>query len=358
MIPSLKKLEAILNSVADGISVMDANGTLVFVNEEAARLMGFSSRDEIMKLSRDKIMERYELLGEDNKPMDVSKLPTRRAIEGEKATSVVGFRMKSDEKIRWSQVKSTPFIDDDGKVEYVVSIFHEITEQKEAEKQVDFFLGMTGHELKTPLASMKALTQLMQRQFVKKGDVKTAGYMSQIDEKIDTLTNIINDLRDIAKIREGILEYRDEIFSAMEVVRNVIEDIGHINHSHRVDIEGSNDAYLMADKTRFRQVITNLLRNAIKYSPEADTVIVRVRVKGSTIQVEVEDFGIGVPADQHECIFDPFSRGTNASGSNIKGLGIGLYISREILRHYGGDLTLTSKTKGTIFIVSIPINKR
>ncbi len=354
MIPSLKKLEVILNNVADGVTVQDVTGKLVYANKEAARLLGFNTTTGLLSASLQDILSQYELKDEDGNEVPLSKLPGRRALKGKNEKTILSFRHKDSPSVHWSIIQSSPVFNDKGAVEYVVNIIHDITEQKLAEQQKDMFLGIASHELKTPLASIKAFTQLTKRHLLKGDDTSAIDYMGRIESKVDEITKIINDLRDLAKIKAGMLEYEPEVFNFAELLRDIIDDFKTLIKTHSIVLEGKADTLVIADRLRLKQVVTNLIKNAIKYSPGADKVIVRCEREGKHIKVEIVDFGIGVPENTKDKIFQPFYRAENAD--KVGGLGIGLYISSEIINYHQGELSVTSNVhKGSTFSFTLPV---
>lgn len=132
--PTVKQLETILQSVADGITVLNSKGDFVYVNQAAAGLMGFRTPEEVLAMSSGEIMARYELLNENFQPMEYSELPGRRAMQGEEEpVKVVGFKMIHSSQLRWSSVKAKPIYGKDGKIEFAVSVFQDITKLKNTE---------------------------------------------------------------------------------------------------------------------------------------------------------------------------------------------------------------------------------
>jgi PAS domain S-box-containing protein len=236
-------------------------------------------------------------------------------------------------------------------ISYVV----DISERKEREKEKDIFLG---HELKNPLATIKGFSQLLIKKLEKRGDVETVSYLKKIDKKVNHLTKIINDITDLSRLRAGKMEFSDELFSFDRLVKELVRDFQASlidEHRHEIVLEGQTQKKIFADKTRITQAINNLLSNAVKYSPEADKVVVRLSSDESSLQIEVQDFGVGISKEDKTKVFQPFYRSVSGKKSS-SGVGLGLYITERILRYYRGKIEVESTLgKGSIFRVTLPL---
>ncbi|NTU72749.1 PAS domain S-box protein [Candidatus Roizmanbacteria bacterium] len=241
-------------------------------------------------------------------------------------------------------------------LESIASILSQ-AEKNNAGKRKDEFLGIASHELKTPLTSAKTYTQILYKQAKQRGDENTALYLSKIDNQINNLVRLISELLDITKINENKLSYIDEAFNLNEFVQDIIDDIQPLAEHHRIIRKGKLNCYSYSDKSRIRQVLTNLINNAIKYSPHADKIFVSMKKKGKFVTISVEDFGIGISEKDREHIFARFYQGKDQARSSMHGgLGLGLYISHAIITHYHGKIWTEGKdTPGSIFSFTLPV---
>ncbi len=235
-----------------------------------------------------------------------------------------------------------------------VAFVVDMTEKREMEKQREIFLG---HELKTPLASIKGFAQLLTGRLKKDGDEKTLLYLSRISGKVDDLTQLIADLTDFTRLRSGRLELREEVFDFDELVREAVADCQSISPGHRIFCRGETGKFIQADRGRVSQVLANLLSNAVKYSPGADKVLVHLSAGKDRLTIAVQDFGFGIPEEDQEKIFQPFFRSA-LSKNEVPGVGLGLYISRQILKPYQGRLRVESRAgEGATFFLSLPLKR-
>jgi signal transduction histidine kinase len=274
------------------------------------------------------------------------------------AQAIIGYTEAGDgQPERWSLVKSRPVLGESGGVKMVVTIIHDITERMRVEHRKDEFISMTSHELKTPVTSLKGFTNVLQRRLAKQGDEQGLHFLARMEAQLDKLTTLITDLLDISRLQSGQLALRAEPFDLDALIDETVENVQAATSTHHLLIEGRSGAQVLGDKERLGQVFVNLLTNAVKYSPHADTVIVRLLQEGDPGRaiVSVQDFGIGIDKTHHEKIFERFYQVTDPEERTYPGLGIGLYISSEIVaRHHGQMSVESSRGKGATFFVALP----
>jgi signal transduction histidine kinase len=215
---------------------------------------------------------------------------------------------------------------------------------------------MTSHELKTPVTSLKGFTHILQRRLEKQGDQQGLHYLSRIDAQLNKLTKLITDLLDLSRMQSGMLAFQRETFNLDGLIDVIVENAQAATTTHAIVVEGRTGAYILGDKDRLGQVFINLLTNAVKYSPRADKVLVRLFREGNQALVSIQDFGIGIDEAYHQKIFERFYQVSDPEERTYPGLGIGLYISKEILDRHTGRITVKSrKGEGATFAVALPI---
>ena len=262
---------------------------------------------------------------------------------------------QNDGSACWVYYYGRSFRDDDGKTERAAGVIFDITDRKTIEKQKDEFIGIASHELKTPVTSIKAYAEILQEMFTEAHDDMSANLMSKLDGQVDRLTKLIKDLLDVTKVSEGQLDLTTEVFSIEKMTQNMVEEMQRTTRQHRVILNLNAMAEVTGDQERLGQVLTNLLSNAIKYSPESKDVLVDARDEGGKIIISVQDFGIGMSPGTLEKLFARFFRSDNPSVRSYPGLGLGLYISMEIMKRHGGTITVQSERgKGSIFTMILP----
>ena len=236
------------------------------------------------------------------------------------------------------------------------SLLAEIEFRKEAERKKDEFISIASHELKTPLTSVKGYIQLLERS-IQKGDNETVRkHLAKAQAQLDKLNSLIADLLDISKIESGKLKFNKQNFNLDTLLDNVIEIMNESNPSFKIIRKGKADHEIFADEMRIEQVIINFLTNAIKYSPGTTDILITVHLKDEKIYVAIKDWGIGMLPEQLERVFDKFYR-VEETSQRFQGLGIGLYISSEIIRRHSGEIGVNSAFgQGSEFYFIMPIN--
>lgn len=218
----------------------------------------------------------------------------------------------------------------------------------------DEFIGLASHELKTPLTSITGYLQILNRMIDAEQHKK---FVTKTIQQVKRLSALVSDLLDISKIEAGKLQLAKEHFDIHAVVADAIELIHHSYRTHEIKLMADVESLqIYADPQRIEQVIINLLTNAIKYSPQVKNVEVRLSQVRDEVQISVKDFGLGIPVEKQQQIFSRFYRVEDMS-PNISGLGIGLYISYEIVSRHGGKLWVDSILgQGSTFWMSLPID--
>lgn len=258
---------------------------------------------------------------------------------------------------RWYLVRALPLKDADGKIVKWYGTNTDVQHQKELEQQKDNFLGIASHELKTPVTSLKAYAQVMEAMFKRSGDLKNADLLSKMNKQVDRLTNLISDLLDVTKINAGRLQFNQSSFDFNEMVEEVIEEVQRTSGKHTIIKKLNFKKEIFGDRERICQVVTNLLTNAVKYSPDANEVVITTEEHKTDVHVCVQDFGIGINKEKTDRVFEQFYRVSGNKEHTFPGLGLGLYISSEIVKRLNGKIWVNSvENKGSTFCFSIPIS--
>jgi PAS domain S-box-containing protein len=237
----------------------------------------------------------------------------------------------------------------------------DITERKELDQRKDEFISIASHELRTPLTSLKLLIQFLHRRLKKERNQRIEDNdLNHMEVQVDTLRHLVDDLLNVSKIQLGKFSYEDEPLNLDETIRGIVELLQSSFPSHTMRLFGSTHQFIRCDRQRLEQVLTNLITNAVKYSPQADKVDIFLTLSNACACIQVRDYGIGIPEAYRDRIFERFNRGAySTSEQAFPGLGMGLYITYEIVTHYGGDITVESEEgKGTTFSVTLPLQKR
>lgn len=230
-----------------------------------------------------------------------------------------------------------------------------ISEQKIFERKKDEFISVASHELKTPITSIKAFTQTMQMLFEKKGDRESSAHMGRMNRQIDRLNRLVVKLLDLTRIQEGRITLQKERFNVGSLIREIADEISGTTH-HKIIISGDTRARIVADRDRIGRVLTNLLTNAAKYSPEADKILIKVTKKDGKLSIAIRDYGIGINKADRERVFDRFYQTPRKKSDHLgDSLGLGLFIAKSIVEKHDGRIWLKSNRPGSTFCFELPL---
>ena len=248
---------------------------------------------------------------------------------------------------------------EENKTQLILLAIEDITKQKEQEKQKDEFVSLVSHELKNPLTSIKAYTQILQNKLKNHKDKNIAKILASIDVQTIKLTELISDLLSEAKTRAKGFSYHNKEFDVNSLAEEIVENAQRRADSYTIIQKNKVHKEIIADRTRIGQVLDNLIANAIKYSPHANKVMVDISIIQGYIQFSVQDFGVGISKENMTKIFEPFFRETEMQRETFPSIGLGLYISAEIVKHYSGKLWVKSSPgKGSTFFFTLPFSKK
>ena len=290
--------------------------------------------------------------------IDIHKV-WREAVETGNAISFeLRIKKLKDEEYHYHLLRVLPIKESNNIVKWV-GTFTDIEEQKRAEIRKDEFLSIASHELKTPLTSIKAYMQLLERSMgTEKEDALTdsARYLQRTQLQLDKLQGLIVDLLDISKIESGKMVFNKKVFDFDSLIESTIDIVRQTNPDYHIHLIGRSGVKVCADDIRIEQVLINYLTNAIKYSPENKEIEIRVELpEQDAVKVTIKDNGVGIPADKIEDVFKKFYR-VEENSHKFQGLGIGLYICSEILKRHNGTFGVSSQPGiGTEFHFTLPV---
>ncbi|MDQ3014838.1 MAG: PAS domain S-box protein [bacterium] len=344
----------VVSSLGEGVVIRDMDGSIRSANASALRILGVRF-EEIQGLRT--IDVNLKTIHEDGTLFLPEDHPAMKALKtGEIQNNEVMGIYRPDGELIWILVNAAPLSRDENEKPYaIISSFVDITFRKELEQQKDTFIGIASHELKTPITSMKLFTDILSDQAKTVDNPFIVESAEMIQSQSNRLIRLINELLDVSKIQAGKLELHKEEFDLDDVITEIVTDIQYTTQIHSIIYKSKPGKIVCADPERIGQVLTNFLTNAIKYSPRAEEIIVRVRKEKGNYIVDVEDFGYGIPKNEQDKVFDRFFRTDFAKQKNISGFGLGLYISAEIIKRHNGTLSVQSTLgKGSTFSFSMP----
>jgi PAS domain S-box-containing protein len=279
----------------------------------------------------------------------------KRAVAHNMFHAVFRIIRKDDGKTRWMSGFGRVITHEGNKATRMVGVMYDITEQKLLEQQKDAFIGIASHELKTPVTSMKVYAEIIQERMEEMGNVQDAAFLKRLNVQIDRLTTLINDLLDTTKISDGQLKFTFIHFDLNELVTEKVEELKRTTN-HQFELQTEELPIVTADRERIGQVMTNFLSNAIKYSPQGTVIRILTQCDENNIKVSVQDEGYGISEEDQKSVFDRFFRVMANNMDTFPGMGLGLYISDQIIRRHGGMIKVESKLDiGSVFSFTLPL---
>ncbi|MFC7348397.1 ATP-binding protein [Chryseobacterium zhengzhouense] len=344
---SEKKYRDLADSMPQFVWTCDKNGKITYMNDSWYKYMGFSKDDDVNE-AIEKIIK-PEVYPEVLKVWDES-VKTGKPFEVEYEF----LDPQNPDTYRWFLGRAVANIDEKGEIKQWIGTFTDIDDFKQLQAQKDNFLGIASHELKTPLTSLKLYTQFIEQNLNKQSDTRNAEVARRMNHQIDKLTDLVNDLLDVTKIQKGKIQLNESEFDFDQLVDEIIAE-QQMTARHRILFNHYKIGDVTADRHRISQVMSNLISNAIKYSPDADKIEVSTDLQDNTIKFSVKDFGIGIPENKLQKVFEQYYRVNETKEHTFPGLGLGLFISSEIIKRTGGRIYVHSiEGNGSEFCFEIP----
>jgi two-component system sensor histidine kinase VicK len=261
-----------------------------------------------------------------------------------------------DKQLRWIRAKGKVFFNDqDEPIRFIGSVL-ETTNEKLNEIRKNDFIGMVSHELKTPLTSLKAYVQVLNSRSKKENNSFAISSLNKVELQINKMSALINGFLNLSRLESGKIHLNRIDFKVDELIREIIEESSLVVSTHKIQLIPCDTISINADRDKIGQVITNLISNAVKYSPRGEIVELTCKLAGSSVQVSVRDEGMGIREQDKDKLFERFYRVESIHTEHISGFGIGLYLSAEIIKRHGGEIWLESeKGVGSTFYFSLPV---
>lgn len=282
----------------------------------------------------------------------------KRAIE-EGSSYQLEFRIitAANNRLKWVRCYGSVVEKIDDKATRMAGVIYDTTDRKRLEQQKDEFIAIASHELRTPLTSIKIYSHVLTEALKQETDNKRVSMVTELDGQVDHLIELMNSLLDTTRITEGHLDLKREKFNIRDLIMERINMLQLTTQIHQLILLPGSDEIISADRERIGQVLTNLISNAIKYSPDGGDVIVESIKEGNNLKVSISDKGVGIPDKMLQQVFERFFRVNNSQNSAISGVGLGLYITAGIINRHGGTISVKSKPdEGSSFSFILPIH--
>lgn len=341
------KLAAIVDASDDAIIGKTLEGIITSWNPGAERMFGYGETDvigqSILTLIPDDLQHEEPVILE-------------RMKGGERIERLETRRRTSDGRIIDVSLTISPIRDNAGVITGVSKIARDISEQKRDEQRKNDFIGMASHELKTPLTSLSAIIQVAQLKLKDSADPFLPQAMTKAVMQIRKMTGMINGFLNISRLESGKLQIDPQPFELNALIGEQIEEAQLTVASHQLIFEQGDALMVNADRDKIGSVISNLISNAVKYSPKGKNIFINATVSGSKVQFSVKDEGMGIKPQDMKQLFDRYFRVNSEHTRTISGFGIGLYLSAEIIQRHEGRIWADSeKGVGSTFYFTLPM---
>jgi PAS domain S-box-containing protein len=345
---SEEKFRSVAETAKDAIVSADSKGQITYFNRGAGQIFGYSPSEVFGKPLTILMPEQFH---EPHFHGFSRFMQTSKSNIIGKTVEIIGKKKNGDEfPVELSLANW--FIGNDI---YFTAIIRDITERKNIDQRKDDFITIAGHELRTPLSAIRIINQILQGMFT--DNPQALKYLAKIERQSEIEANLIDDLLNVSKIQTGKLEIHKEEFELRSLIEDVAETMQKTTQKHKIVLKGKTYAKIFTDKDRVAQVLTNFCTNAIKYSPKEGKIIIELKKDKGNAIVSVIDFGIGIPKEHHHGIFKKFYRVYGSGNEGYPGLGMGLYISYQIIKLLNGNMWFesTPEKKGSTFYFSVPL---
>ena len=355
------KSDVVINAIDDGVLAISKDGNIELINPSAQQIIGWDQGDAL-GLNWKSVLK---LVTSDGKDVEDLENPIAQSLSKNQPThNDKLFLLTSSEKRILVSIVSSP-VGTEG--EGVIVVFRDITKEKAEEREQAEFISTASHEMRTPVASIEGYLGLALNPATAHIDEKARDFITKAHESAQHLGRLFQDLLDISKVEDGRMKNNPKIINVNEFLKNIFDGLAtkanekQLNYIFMPDIidEGKEKSlqpifYANIDPDHFREVVSNLIENAIKYTPSGE-VVVNVTGDDKQISVSVKDSGIGIPAEDIPHLFQKFYRVDNSDTREIGGTGLGLYLSRRLAEAMSGNLRVESKYKeGSTFYLEIP----
>ena len=355
------KSDVVINAIDDGVLAISKDGNIELINPSAQQIIGWDQGDAL-GLNWKSVLKLVTSDGKDVEDLEnpiVQSLSKNQPTHNDKL-----FLLTSSEKRILVSIVSSP-VGTDG--EGIIVVFRDITKEKAEEREQAEFISTASHEMRTPVASIEGYLGLALNPATAHIDEKARDFITKAHESAQHLGRLFQDLLDISKVEDGRMKNNPKVINVNEFLKDIFDGLAtkasekQLNYIFMPDIVGESKEkslqpifYANIDPDHFREVVSNLIENAIKYTPSGE-VVVNITGDDKQISVSVKDSGIGIPAEDIPHLFQKFYRVDNSDTREIGGTGLGLYLSRRLAEAMSGNLRVESKYKeGSTFYLEIP----
>lgn len=347
---------AILESIEYGVITTDAQGSITDVNSAASRLLGFRREELLDKEAVSVVRLQYQRgpFTTENHPVLLC-LRERSIFRAPPAMHLCILR--KDQALLPVMLMVTPLIQET-KLLGAIIVFLDVTEERQTDYMKSEFISLASHQLRTPLSSMRWYMELLSAEDSSNFTDEQKSYLNEVQKASLQMAHLLDTLLRVARLDDGAMVIERKKLDVVELTTRLFEEVQGTTHNDHITFRADlpkEQIMISTDPVLMPIVLQNLVTNAMKYSPTGGEIAIRIRQDKNEVFIDVEDHGLGVPADEQPRVFEKFFRAKNTRHMMTTGTGLGLYLSKRIMESLGGKLTFRSEEgKGTIFTASLP----
>lgn len=348
------KTEALFASIGEGIIATDVHGKIIRVNQVAAEVLGCKKKDLIGRWFPEVVVAIHA----DGTVMDNIERPITKAVVRGETVSERLLYMTNEGRTMPVFVTVSPVLLH-GRPAGAIQVFRDISVEIQSEKLKTDFISIASHQLRTPLSAISLYSQML-------GDGMAGPLNKQQQTFIETtlaatkrMNELISTLLNITRIEAGSIAVEPTDVELLQLLRELMVEFAPQAANKQINLRfkpSQEKPVINSDPLLIREVLANLVSNAIKYTPDEGRVTVHMEQKGKNVIISVQDTGYGIPLASQQYIFTKFFRADNIIGQDVSGTGLGLYLTKTIVENLQGELWFDSiENKGTTFFVSLPM---
>ena len=348
-----RRLEAIVESLSDGLILESPTGKVLFCNQRVLSMLHVSrgqannkSSSELIELllaeAVDSNLARQELINLPHKSGDL--------------TMDLSLRAKND-NVQDLRIHFFDVNEEHGELLGRGQLWQDITRDKELDRMKSALLSTVSHELRTPLATIKGFTSTLLAEDVQWDVAAQQEFLNAISKETDRLTRLVQNLLDMSRIQAGVLTIQCELFSLNDLLPQIVQGFGDVLEKRTLTTMAPDLPPVWMDVSRIGTVMRNLIENAVKYSNPDAPIELSTQIQNGSVLFAVRDYGPGIPAELRHKVFERFFRAENGLTRQVGGTGLGLAISKGFIQAHRGSIWVTSADPGAAFVFSLPTNR-
>ena len=345
---SEERFRLLVQHSSDIITILAPDGTVLYQSPSLERVLGYPPAER-----EGQNIFAAPFVHPDDAAAQHAML--RQALDQPNALVRAEYRLRhKDGRWRWIEAIARNLLHDP-RIGGIIVNSRDITERKDYEQRKDDFISIAAHELRAPLTGVQGFAQVLAQRTARAGRPDLVEIVSKITQQVSRMNTLVQELLDVSRLQTGNLDFDLQPVALNAVVHDIVEEIQPLAPRHRLVIAEMEPVIVRADALKTAQVLRNLLLNAIKYSPDADRVIVRITHEDRAGRVRIQDFGVGIPVEEQERVFERFGR-VQATRCQFPGLGLGLYITKGLVEGQGGTIGVESRPEaGSTFSFTLPL---